>query len=189
MAQPAKETQEEIEMVQEEKENDDWNTSFLPVLNLLIVFLSSISLSEEERLNHVDIEWKSAEDNEAEACISGLESKRRKINGVKFMRRTPRMQATVRDSRYNFMSFTKIIQIQPSVTEKSCIFLQVNIKIFYNVFLLPGMAEECNRKCLPRIKSRSQRERERERERCYSIFYIFLINRLIILLFISCSHN
>ncbi|GLT59046.1 hypothetical protein SLA2020_318910 [Shorea laevis] len=100
MAQPAKETQEEIEMVQEEKESDDWNTSFLPVLNLLIVFLSSISLSEEERLNHVEIERKSAEDNEAKACISGLESKRRKINGVKLMRRTPRMLATVRDSRH-----------------------------------------------------------------------------------------
>jgi hypothetical protein len=102
MAQPAKETHQEIEMVQEEKEHDDRNTSFLPVLNLLIVFLSSISSSEEERLNYQEFERKSGEDNEAnKACISELHSKRHKINGVKLMRRTPRMQTTVRDSRYN----------------------------------------------------------------------------------------
>jgi hypothetical protein len=106
MAQPAKETHQEIEMVQEEKENDDRNTSFLPVLNLLIVFLSSISSSEEERLNYQEFERKSGEDNEAnKACISELQSKRQKINGVKLMRRTPRMQTTVRDSRYNFNVF------------------------------------------------------------------------------------
>lgn len=104
MAQPAKETHEEIEMVQEEKVNDDWNASFLPALNLLIVFLSSISSSEEEGLHYVEIGRKSAEDDEAKACISGSQSKRSKINGVKLMRRTPRnrMQTTIRDSRYNF---------------------------------------------------------------------------------------
>jgi hypothetical protein len=106
MAQPARKTGEKIEMVQEEKVDDDWNASFLPVLNLLIVFLSSISSSEEEDLHYAEIGRKSAEDDEAKACISGLQSKRSKINGVKLMRRTPRMQTTIRDSRYNF---TKII--------------------------------------------------------------------------------
>jgi hypothetical protein len=33
MAQPVKEIRGEIEMVQEERVDDDWNTSFLPALN------------------------------------------------------------------------------------------------------------------------------------------------------------
>ena len=108
MARPARETHEEIETVQEENVDNDWNASFLPALNLLIVFLSSISSSEEEGLHYTEIGRKSAEDDEAKACISvsGLQSKRSKINGVRLMRRTPRMQTTIRDSRYNF---TKII--------------------------------------------------------------------------------
>lgn len=129
MAQSAKETQEEIGTVQEEKENDDRNTSFLPVLNLLIVFLSSISSSEEERLDYEEFERKSGEDNEAnKACISELQSKRRKINGVKLMRRTPRMQTTVRDSRYNYNVFFEDYIDSAFGNKQSC--MPSNVKIF-----------------------------------------------------------
>jgi hypothetical protein len=112
MAEPAKETNHETEIVheEEERENDDCspkqlpNMSFLSELNLLIVFFSSFSLLNEERLNYMErqeSQGKNAKDHEAKVCISRLHTNKRDANEVKLMRRpTPRFQSTIRDSRY-----------------------------------------------------------------------------------------
>ncbi|KAK7837190.1 hypothetical protein CFP56_021516 [Quercus suber] len=108
MEEPAKETNHEIEMMQEEeRENDDCNpkqlpnTSFLSELNLLMVLFSAFSLLDDERLNYMESKGKNAKDQEAKVCISRIHSNRREVNEVKLMKPSaPRIQTTIRDSRH-----------------------------------------------------------------------------------------
>ncbi|KAM3684750.1 hypothetical protein ACB098_11G069100 [Castanea mollissima] len=108
MEEPAKETNHEIEMMQEEeRENDDCtpkqlpNTSFLSELNLLMVLFSAFSLLDDERLNYMESKGKNAKDHEAKVCISRIHSNRREVNEVKLMKQSaPRIHTTIRDSRH-----------------------------------------------------------------------------------------
>lgn len=108
MAELSKETDEETVVVhEEESKSDDChhskelpNTSFLAEMNLLLVFLSSLSLPDQEILNYEQGEGQSARHREAKDCMSRLRTKRQEISKVKLMGRpTPRFQATVRYSR------------------------------------------------------------------------------------------
>ncbi|KAF5464432.1 hypothetical protein F2P56_014507 [Juglans regia] len=110
MAEPSKETDEATVMLhEEERKRDDCrhpkelsNTSFLAEMNLLLVFLSSLSSPDQELLNYEQSKGQSARDSrEAKACISRLQTKRQEISKVKLTGRpTPRFQTTVRDSNH-----------------------------------------------------------------------------------------
>ncbi|KAG6730224.1 hypothetical protein I3842_01G069800 [Carya illinoinensis] len=108
MAEPPKETDEETAMIHEECKSDDGRhpkelskTSFLAEMNLLLVFLSSLSSPDQELLNYEQRKGQSTRDHEAKACISRLRTKRQEISKVKLMGRpAPRFQTTVRDSSH-----------------------------------------------------------------------------------------
>lgn len=149
MEEPAKETNHEIEMMQEEeRENDDCNpkqlpnTSFLSELNLLMVLFSAFSLLDDERLNYMESKDKNAKDHEAKVCISRMHSNRREVNEVKLMKPSaPRIHTTIRDSRYNlgclsqrFYKFTS--EYFTLCSKQSCNFLVIQYQdINYFLFL------------------------------------------------------
>lgn len=109
MAEPARvldnkvddEVQEDREMEQNEESvasQELPNSVFTAELNLLIVFLSLISLSTEESLNSVEREPERR--NDGAKAIKRLQKKKRETDEAKpVRRRTQRFQTRIRDSR------------------------------------------------------------------------------------------
>lgn len=79
------------------------NPNFLLELNLLIMVLSLVnSLSSEDRLNYAERETGNFRDQEEQqACMSRLQSRRHDINEFKLAgRRAQRFQQMIKDCRY-----------------------------------------------------------------------------------------
>lgn len=109
MGEPAKETEHEVEQIQEngEKEQNEecsanqvFDTCFLTDMNLLIVFFSLFSSSTEESLTLSGSQKQIVEHHEAKAYIPRLHTKRRETHETKFVgRRTHKLQTSIKDFR------------------------------------------------------------------------------------------
>ncbi|KAL5792275.1 hypothetical protein ACOSP7_000869 [Xanthoceras sorbifolium] len=114
MAEPGRESNLEMEAIQEEErirdadDNSDHDhslqqpdTAFLYELNLLIVLLPLVSMSSTQDYFNSGEEEKNVEEIQARACVSRAQTRRRETNEIKFGgRRAPKVHA-IKDFRHS----------------------------------------------------------------------------------------